>query len=257
MKSVLVTGVRGKTGRQVLPPLPPKTASRFGAQARNATDLPGVLAVRFDWDEPTNWADVLRGVSAIYLVKPKTQDPASTVMSFLRLASEAERIVLLSEVGCESREINRPTNGRGCGPVQIDAVRLDNSSTQLVHAEFRGTQFLSRSCSRQRRAEGPDGRATGELRRHPRHCRRCVCCSHGFKPCKARLYLDGTASADLRRGRRENWGDCRTSGQPHRSTARRICVADLMSCNLPNSLGDLGEGQRLRSRQGIGAPCMA
>jgi uncharacterized protein YbjT (DUF2867 family) len=104
MKTVLVTGIRGKTGRQVAAALTRQRGVEVRGAGRNATDLPGVRAVRFDWDEPASWPDVLKGMSAIYLVKPKTQDPASTVMSFLRLASEAERVVLLSEIACESRD---------------------------------------------------------------------------------------------------------------------------------------------------------
>ena len=106
MTTVLVTGVRGKTGRQVASALARQPGIEVRGAGRNATDLilPGVRAVRFDWDEPASWPDVLKGVSAIYLVKPKTPDPASTVMSFLRLAGEAKRVVLLSEIGCESRD---------------------------------------------------------------------------------------------------------------------------------------------------------
>lgn len=106
MKTVLVTGVRGKTGRQVAAALARQSGIEVRGAGRNVTELtlPGVRAVHFDWENPASWLDVLNGVSAIYLVKPKTPDPASTVMSFLRLAGEAKQIVLLSEIGCESRD---------------------------------------------------------------------------------------------------------------------------------------------------------
>jgi uncharacterized protein YbjT (DUF2867 family) len=106
MKTVLVTGVRGKTGRQVAAALTRQPGIEVRGAGRNVTDLtlPGVRAVRFDWEDQASWHEALNGISAIYLVKPKTTDPASTVMSFLRLAGEGKRVVLLSEIGCESRD---------------------------------------------------------------------------------------------------------------------------------------------------------
>lgn len=104
MNTVLVTGVRGKTGRQIAAALTRHKGVEVRGASREASEISGVRSVRFNWQEPASWPDVLRGVSAIYLVKPKTEDPASTVMAFLRLASEAERVVLLSEIGCENRE---------------------------------------------------------------------------------------------------------------------------------------------------------
>lgn len=104
MKTVLVTGVFGKTGRQLAGALTRHQGVEVRGASRTAANLPGARSVRFDWNEPAGWPDVLKGASAIYLVKPKTQDPAATVMSFLRLASDAERVVLLSEIGCESRD---------------------------------------------------------------------------------------------------------------------------------------------------------
>jgi uncharacterized protein YbjT (DUF2867 family) len=44
------------------------------------------------------------GVEAIYLVKPKTSDPAGTVAAFLRSAGNVERIVLLSEIDAGNRD---------------------------------------------------------------------------------------------------------------------------------------------------------
>jgi uncharacterized protein YbjT (DUF2867 family) len=106
MKTVLVTGVRGKTGRQVAAALNRQPGIEVRGAGRNVTELtlPGVRTVRFDWEDQASWSDVLNGVSAIYLVKPKTLDPASTVKAFLRLAGEVKRVVLLSEIGCESRD---------------------------------------------------------------------------------------------------------------------------------------------------------
>ena len=106
MKTVLVIGVRGKTGRQVAASLSRQPGIEVRGAGRNVTDLtlPGVRVIHFDWEDQASWVDVLNGVSAIYLVKPKTPDPASTVGSFLWLAGETKRVVLLSEMGCESRD---------------------------------------------------------------------------------------------------------------------------------------------------------
>ena len=106
MKTVLVTGVRGKTGRQVAAAL----ARRPGMEVRGAgrsveqLDLHGVRAAPFNWEDQASWPSVLRGVQGIYLVKPKTPDPAATVASFLRMARDADRVVLLSEIGCGGRD---------------------------------------------------------------------------------------------------------------------------------------------------------
>lgn len=106
MKTVLVTGVHGKTGRQVAASLARQPDIEVRGAGRNVSDLarPGVRPVHFDWEDPASWPAALKGASAIYLVKPKTPDPASTVMSFLRLAADTERVVLLSEIGCGSRD---------------------------------------------------------------------------------------------------------------------------------------------------------
>lgn len=106
MKTVLVTGFRGKTGRRVAAALSRQPGIEVRGAGRNVTDsiLPNVRAVGFDWEDQKSWPSVLDGVSAIYLVKPKTSDPASTVKSFLRIARKVKQVVLLSEIGCESRD---------------------------------------------------------------------------------------------------------------------------------------------------------
>lgn len=107
MGTVLVTGVRGKTGRQVAAAL----RSRGGVLVRGASrsldeNAPptGVdEAVAFDWNNEASWTDAVRGAEAIYLVKPRTADPAATVSSFLSIL-RGTRVVLLSEVGAEHRD---------------------------------------------------------------------------------------------------------------------------------------------------------
>lgn len=106
MKTVLVTGLRGKTGRQVTRALVRRERVAVRGAGRNLTDLgiPGVTVSRFDWAEPASWPEVVADVQAIYLVKPKTADPAGTVASFLRSVRSVERVVLLSEIDAGNRD---------------------------------------------------------------------------------------------------------------------------------------------------------
>jgi uncharacterized protein YbjT (DUF2867 family) len=106
MKTVLVTGLRGKTGRQVATTLLRRKGVAVRGAGRNVADLnfPGVTVSRFDWEDSASWPGALAGVDSIYLVKPKTADPAGTVASFLRLAGSPERVVLLSEIDAGNRD---------------------------------------------------------------------------------------------------------------------------------------------------------
>ena len=112
MNTVLVTGVRGKTGRQVASALVRAGGVTVRGAGRRVTDLsiPGVIPSHFDWDEPASWPKALDGINAIYLVKPKTADPAGTVASFLQSAASIERLVLLSEIDAGNR--NEATDER-------------------------------------------------------------------------------------------------------------------------------------------------
>jgi len=106
MKIVLVTGFRGKTGRQVAAALARRNGVAVRGAGRRVSDLnvPGAFVSRFDWEDSESWPEALADVDAIYLVKPKTADPAQTVASFLRLAGNIERVVLLSEIDASSRD---------------------------------------------------------------------------------------------------------------------------------------------------------
>lgn len=95
---VLVTGARGKTGREVVAQL----AAR-GVPVRAGTRDPGkgdgpVRPVPFDWDEPAGWATAVAGVDAVYLMRPDLEDAATRVAELTALAAEAH-VVLLSEQG--------------------------------------------------------------------------------------------------------------------------------------------------------------
>jgi uncharacterized protein YbjT (DUF2867 family) len=60
--------------------------------------------VHFDWASPATWPGALAGVTAVYVVKPKTTDPAATLGSLLKTAARVERLVLLSEIDCDRRD---------------------------------------------------------------------------------------------------------------------------------------------------------
>ena len=105
MKTVLVMGLRGKTGRHVAKALARHKGLAVRGAARSAADLnvAGVMVSRFDWGDPASWPETVASVEAVYLVKPKTADPAGTVASFLRKARSIERLVLLSEIDAGNR----------------------------------------------------------------------------------------------------------------------------------------------------------
>lgn len=107
MGTVLVIGVRGKTGRQVAEALRSHGGVRVHGAGRSLGDDAQALgvdeAVGFDWNDEASWPDAVQGVDAIYLVKPRTPDPAATVLSFLG-GLRGTRVVLLSEVGAGSRD---------------------------------------------------------------------------------------------------------------------------------------------------------
>ena len=108
MSQVLVIGARGKTGRDVVATL----QRQRGVKVRGASHgSPGSARddfpmVHFDWASPATWRGALAGVTAVYVVKPKTTDPAAMLGSFLKTAAGVERIVLLSEIGCDRRDVS-------------------------------------------------------------------------------------------------------------------------------------------------------
>lgn len=106
MKTILITGLRGKTGRHVARAVAARKDVTVRGAGRNIAglDASGITAVRFDWEDPTTWPEAVAGVSALYLVKPKTAEPAQTVALFLKSANPMERVVLLSEIDAGNRD---------------------------------------------------------------------------------------------------------------------------------------------------------
>jgi uncharacterized protein YbjT (DUF2867 family) len=101
--TVLVTGVRGKTGREVAAQL----ALRHGVTVRGGSSSPdrigssGVRPVKFDWAQPDSWADAVDDVDAIYMMRPDIEDAPARVAQLVAAAPRAARVVLLSEMGAE------------------------------------------------------------------------------------------------------------------------------------------------------------
>lgn len=95
---VLVTGARGKTGREVVRHLNDST----GTTVRAGSSIPATDddAVRFDWHDPATWPAAVDGIDAIYLVRPDLPDAPDLVAGLVDVARGAH-VVLLSEQGAE------------------------------------------------------------------------------------------------------------------------------------------------------------
>ena len=96
VRELLVTGARGKTGREVVAQL----AAR-GVPVRAGSSRPGeatgtVRPVVFDWAEPATWRDAVAGVDAVYLMRPDLEDAPARVAELASLTPEAH-VVLLSD----------------------------------------------------------------------------------------------------------------------------------------------------------------
>lgn len=103
MTTVLVTGARGKTGRDVMALLAGRPDISVRAGSRDPSTLPanGGEPVRFDWEQPGTWAAATRGAEAVYLVRPEIEDAPERIGEFLDAADSVKRVVLLSEQGAE------------------------------------------------------------------------------------------------------------------------------------------------------------
>lgn len=103
MTTVLVTGILGKTGREVANALRHQLGVVVRGTSRNPDrDRPGSPLVYMDWDAPETWAPALSGVEAIYLLRPGLSSPGA-IEAFLASATEARRVVLLSEIDAGNR----------------------------------------------------------------------------------------------------------------------------------------------------------
>jgi uncharacterized protein YbjT (DUF2867 family) len=95
---ILITGARGKTGREVVRML----RDSSGVVVRSGSSRPATEddAVRFDWHDRATWAPAVAGADAVYLMRPDLPDAPTLVADLVALAEDAH-IVLLSEQGAE------------------------------------------------------------------------------------------------------------------------------------------------------------
>lgn len=112
IKSVLVLGARGQTGRQVIASLSRRRDVCVRAAVRDVSVsiMQDAVLTRFDWNDHGTFASAVEDIDAVYLVKPTDTltnadgaDPARTVAAFLTASPRLKRIVLLSEIGAGSR----------------------------------------------------------------------------------------------------------------------------------------------------------
>jgi uncharacterized protein YbjT (DUF2867 family) len=104
MTEVLVLGGTGKTGRRVAAQLAAAGHTARAAARTPGPAAPGVVPVRFAWDEPETYDPALAGVDAVYLVPPARRlDHPPLVRAFLERvrAAGGARVVLLSARGVE------------------------------------------------------------------------------------------------------------------------------------------------------------
>lgn len=102
-RSVLVTGARGKTGREVVRQLAsePNVEVRAGSSRPCGAETdPAALSIRFDWLEVETWDSAVADVDAIYLMRPDLENADDLVGNLVQRAPDAQ-VVLLSEQSAE------------------------------------------------------------------------------------------------------------------------------------------------------------
>ncbi|GAB3836344.1 hypothetical protein GCM10029963_76880 [Micromonospora andamanensis] len=93
---ILVTGARGKTGREVVTRL----SNVPGVIVRKGSSRPGA-ETPFGWADPTTWPEAVKDADAVYLMRPDLPDAPDLVANLVDLAPDAH-MVLLSEQGAGS-----------------------------------------------------------------------------------------------------------------------------------------------------------
>ena len=99
MTRVLITGVRGKTGRPLAESLAarPRVEVLGGGSDPASIAIDGVEPTRFSWDDPAGWAAAIDRIDAMYLVRPDRADAPDLVAALAAETPRDARIVLLSE----------------------------------------------------------------------------------------------------------------------------------------------------------------
>ena len=99
---VLVTGARGKTGRELVDQLRhlPDIVVRAGSSQPSGKPTRTVSPIRFDWHDQATWREAVDGIDAIYLMRPDLPDAPELVAGLVDLNPNAH-VVLLSEQAAE------------------------------------------------------------------------------------------------------------------------------------------------------------
>lgn len=100
MRSVFITGVRGKTGAPLAELLTEQrdVHVRGGSSDPTRVERPDVDPVLFSWGDVSTWPAAVRGIDAVFLVRPDRADAPELIAQLLELTSPQAHIVLLSEV---------------------------------------------------------------------------------------------------------------------------------------------------------------
>ncbi|WP_411036896.1 NAD(P)H-binding protein [Shinella sp. BYT-45] len=103
-RTVLITGARGKTGREVARQLAtePDVEVRAGSSRPENTGSGGaaVRSVRFDWQDAETWRDAIAGIDAVYLMRPDLPEAPQMVAELVEFTPDSH-VVLVSEQGAE------------------------------------------------------------------------------------------------------------------------------------------------------------
>jgi len=115
-RTVLVTGARGKTGREVVARL----RQHPGIAVREGSSRPGA-GTAFSWEDPGTWPDAVAGADAVYLMRPDVPEAPEHVAALVDLNPDAH-VVLLSEQGANdlpaghwARRVEDAVTGRAAG----------------------------------------------------------------------------------------------------------------------------------------------
>ncbi|MGF1623888.1 MAG: NAD(P)H-binding protein [Alphaproteobacteria bacterium] len=136
-RTVLVTGARGKTGREVVRQLAaePEVEVKAGSSLPESSEFDtAARPVRFDWREAGTWRDAVADVDAIYLMRPDLQEAEDLVAGLIQL-SPGSQIVLLSEQSAE-RDTNDSWVRRVEEAVMANATRWTNLRPSWFHQDL-------------------------------------------------------------------------------------------------------------------------
>lgn len=98
-RTVLVTGVRGKTGREVAAQLAARGDTEVRGGSSRSSREPTMVA--FDWRDQSTWPKAVDGADAIYLGRPDVEDSPELIRRLIAAAPGAH-IVLVSEQGADT-----------------------------------------------------------------------------------------------------------------------------------------------------------